>query len=69
MDLDGVSASMATCPSIVSTSAMFMDGELWGFFSPEIVSVDAVRRSTEAILPYYAVPTKFIKLDSLPLTR
>ncbi|KAI0752015.1 hypothetical protein C8Q74DRAFT_1320276 [Fomes fomentarius] len=69
VELDGVSASMQSCPGVVSACALLIDGELWGFYSPLDVPRSRVEDATTHIQPCYAVPSTFVALASLPLTR
>ncbi|TBU22229.1 AMP-binding protein [Dichomitus squalens] len=68
VELDGVSAAMRSCAGIMSACALLIDGELHGFYAPSSVSAAAVLEATMAIQPCYAVPSKYIALDTLPLT-
>ncbi|KAL0961153.1 hypothetical protein HGRIS_006125 [Hohenbuehelia grisea] len=68
VELDGVAAAMATCSGIDAATALLIDGQLWGFFSPSKVELEDVRAAAAKIQPYYAVPTQFIKLDNFPQT-
>ncbi|KAJ6559186.1 nonribosomal peptide synthetase 12 [Mycena vulgaris] len=68
IELDGVSAAMETTSGINAAAALLINGELWGFFTPAGVSVDAVKQATAKIQPYYGVPTHILPLDSFPRT-
>ncbi|TBU25235.1 acetyl-CoA synthetase-like protein [Dichomitus squalens] len=68
VELDGVSAAMRSCAGITSACALLIDGELHGFYAPSSVSAAAVLEATMAIQPCYAVPSRYIALDALPLT-
>jgi len=49
-------------------TAILIKGELWSFFAPANVSVDAVRGATAKVLPYYVVLARFVKVDDFPKT-
>ncbi|KAH8104625.1 nonribosomal peptide synthetase 12, partial [Cristinia sonorae] len=68
VELDGVSATMETCPSVTVAVALLVDSELWGFVTPENVNVQDVISATKKVQPYYAVPTRFKTLSELPNT-
>ncbi|TBU55414.1 acetyl-CoA synthetase-like protein, partial [Dichomitus squalens] len=68
VELDGVSAAMHSCAGIASACALLIDGELHGVYAPSSVSAAAVLEETMAIQPCYAVPSRYIALDALPLT-
>nr|VWO96538.1 Filamentous fungal-specific transmembrane protein [Ganoderma boninense] len=68
VELDGVSAAMHSCPGITSACALLIDGELHGFYAPDSVPVAAVVEETTALQPRYAVPTRYLALNVLPLT-
>ncbi|KAJ6584991.1 nonribosomal peptide synthetase 12 [Mycena capillaripes] len=68
VELDGVAVAMETARGIRAAAALLIDGELWGFVTPNTVSVDEVRIATAKIQPYYAVPTHILTLESFPRT-
>ncbi|PIL25981.1 transporter [Ganoderma sinense ZZ0214-1] len=68
VELDGVSAAMHSCPGITSACALLIDGELHGFYAPDLVPATAVLKKTMALQPRYAVPTRYLALSVLPLT-
>ncbi|KAL5524650.1 hypothetical protein ACEPAF_9790 [Sanghuangporus sanghuang] len=68
VELDGVAVAMETCAGVKASTALLIDGELWGFVTPEKVDIEEVRVATHKIQPYYAVPTKFYRLSEFPLT-
>lgn len=57
-----------TCPLVKDAVALLIDGELWGFVTPDDVDVNAVTEATKKSQPYYAVPTRWYALDELPHT-
>jgi hypothetical protein len=54
---------------VTHAAALLVDNELWGFACPRTVDVEDVRRAAATILPYYAVPTRLVLIDTMPLTR
>ncbi|KAK0212738.1 AMP-binding protein [Desarmillaria ectypa] len=69
VELDGVSAAMQSCPEVTGACALLVEGELVGFYTPSEVAMVGVRDVVSRILPWYSVPTKFISIPSLPLTK
>ncbi|KAI1782458.1 AMP-binding protein [Ganoderma leucocontextum] len=68
VELDSVSATMSSCPGIISSCALLIGTDLHGFYAPSQIPESQVKDATSRLQPYYAVPTKFHALDSLPLT-
>ncbi|KII86925.1 hypothetical protein PLICRDRAFT_274094 [Plicaturopsis crispa FD-325 SS-3] len=68
VELDGVAASMETCPEVKSAIALLIDEELWGFVTPAIDGTDNVGIATAQSQPYYAVPSHYLTMDHFPLT-
>ncbi|KAJ7505315.1 nonribosomal peptide synthetase 12 [Mycena galericulata] len=68
VELDGVAAAMETTSGTKTAAALLIDGELWGFVTPDTVSVEEVKAATAKIQPYYAVPTHILPLHSFPRT-
>ncbi|KAJ7044130.1 nonribosomal peptide synthetase 12 [Mycena alexandri] len=66
VELDGVAVAMEVCTR--AAAALLINEELWGFVTPDAVSVEEVRIVTAKIQPYYAVPTRILALDSFPRT-
>ncbi|KAF7365226.1 putative three-domain protein adenylation-thiolation-dehydrogenase [Mycena venus] len=64
VELDGVAVAMETASGVKAATALSIDGELWGFVTPDSVSVEQVRKTTTEIQPYYAVPTHIIALEN-----
>jgi len=60
---------MQTYEPVQHSVALLIGSELWGFVTPSTVDLDLVREATAQIQPPYAVPSKFLALDELPLTR
>ncbi|KAF8077656.1 hypothetical protein FPV67DRAFT_6540 [Lyophyllum atratum] len=68
VELDGVAAAMETTVGVKVATAILIDSELWGFFTPANISVEDVRAATSKVQPHYAVPTKFVGVDKFPET-
>ncbi|KAL3426390.1 amino acid adenylation domain-containing protein [Phlyctema vagabunda] len=69
VELDSVSSSIERTPGITKACAIYNDKVLWGFYTgPQSVPFDEVKSVVEKQQPYYAVPSKFIFLNSLPMT-
>ncbi|KAK0209285.1 AMP-binding protein [Desarmillaria ectypa] len=69
VELDGVSAAMLTCFDVTSACAVLVNDELFGFYTPPSVEIAPVRDAVCRMLPRYSVPSRFIPLLSLPLTK
>lgn len=57
-----------TTPGVKVATALLIAGELWGFFAPSTVSVEAVKETTARVQPHYAVPTRYVSVDKFPET-
>ncbi|KAH7346805.1 hypothetical protein BKA65DRAFT_585874 [Rhexocercosporidium sp. MPI-PUGE-AT-0058] len=69
VELDSVSASMETAPFVTKACAIFSEKVLWGFYSgSQYVDEATVKSVVEQRQPYYAVPSKFVFRESLPMT-
>ena len=68
VELDGVSAAMQSHTGVTSACALLIDGELYGFYAPTSVLASAVLQATMALQPCYAVPSRYIAMEALPLT-
>ena len=60
---------MQTYEPVQNSVALLIGSELWGFVTPSTVDLNLVREATAKIQPPYAVPSKFLALGELPLTR
>lgn len=69
VELDGVSAAMSSCSGIQLAVALMVGKDMWGFITPETAQPEVVRDHTAALNPYYAVPTRYLPLSTIPLTR
>ncbi|TDZ17472.1 Adenylate-forming reductase [Colletotrichum orbiculare MAFF 240422] len=68
VELDGVTASLNSCHAIDRASALLIGNEIHGFVAPRDCDIDTIQVHIRARQPYYAIPSKFHFLDSLPLT-
>ncbi|KAL2755315.1 hypothetical protein ACRALDRAFT_1076991 [Sodiomyces alcalophilus JCM 7366] len=68
VELDGVTASMNSCPAVGRAAALLIGDAIHGFVAPADCDLDALREHVKARQPYYAVPSKFHRLPALPLT-
>lgn len=68
VELDGVSASLASAEGVFRAAALLIDGEIHGFICPSNCDMDAITRHLQRQQPYYAVPTHTHMLDDLPTT-
>ncbi|KAL6402646.1 Linear gramicidin synthase subunit C [Ilyonectria robusta] len=68
VELDGVSASLASAPGVSRAVALLILGEIHGFTSPWDCDVAAIAKHVQQQQPYYAVPTHIHVLDDLPAT-
>ncbi|KAK6080406.1 AMP-binding enzyme [Seiridium cupressi] len=68
VELDGVSASINSCLGVTRATALLVNGEIHGFLEPATVNIDFVRQHLSLRQPYYAMPTRFHLLDTLPET-
>jgi len=69
IELDGVTMAMRSHEPVRNAVALLVGSELCGFVTPSTVDLTAVREATAKIQPYYAVPTRFLALEDLPMTR
>lgn len=68
MELDGVTASLNTSPSVDRGVALLLQDEIHAFIAPRTAEIGLVKKHLGACQPYYAVPTRFHLVDALPLT-
>ncbi|KAL4885455.1 hypothetical protein BJY04DRAFT_230989 [Aspergillus karnatakaensis] len=68
VELDGVSACLASCPGVQQATALIVGGDLTGFLTPKTCDIAAVKESLGVKLPYYAIPSKWHTSDAFPLT-
>ncbi|CAH0017627.1 unnamed protein product [Clonostachys rhizophaga] len=68
VELDGISATLASFPGVIRATVLIIDGEIHGFVSPAHHNIPDVLSHTKKSQPYYAVPQKIHALAQLPLT-
>ncbi|KAL9942564.1 hypothetical protein ACHAO3_005188 [Verticillium nonalfalfae] len=68
VELDGVTSSMNTFCEVDRAAALLIDEEIHGFVTPKHCNLDALKEHIKGRQPYYAIPTKFHRLATLPLT-
>ncbi|KAL3589417.1 hypothetical protein FPOAC2_11583 [Fusarium poae] len=68
VELDGVTASLASAPGVSQATALLIDGEIHGFTTPRNCDVTTTIKHMRQYQPYYAVPTHLHPLDELPST-
>ncbi|GAP89338.1 putative amino acid adenylation domain-containing protein [Rosellinia necatrix] len=69
VELDGVSAAVESAPSVTKACALVINDKLWAFYSaPGPLDEDLMSRIVGKTLPYYAVPTEWLYIASIPLT-
>ncbi|KAL4743012.1 hypothetical protein BDV11DRAFT_216202 [Aspergillus similis] len=68
LELDGVSACLASSPNVHQATAVLVNGELTGFLTPRNCAIQTLQESFKAKLPYYAIPSRWQTMDEFPLT-
>ncbi|KAJ6594258.1 hypothetical protein B0H19DRAFT_877162, partial [Mycena capillaripes] len=71
VELDGIAAAIEACPGVRSAAAMYIDDELWGIYARQDsarVDDSHLKAQVARKQPYYAVPTRFLALDTFPLS-
>lgn len=68
VELDGISATLASAPGVVRAAAIVVDGEIHGFVSPDNVDTAEILRHVKGRQPYYCVPQQLYALAELPNT-
>ncbi|KIJ64880.1 hypothetical protein HYDPIDRAFT_153739 [Hydnomerulius pinastri MD-312] len=69
VELDGVAAALQSYREVTQAVALLVDKVLWGIICPSHLDLSAVRSAASEVMPYYAVPTRFLPLDQLPKTK
>ncbi|KAK2752695.1 hypothetical protein FQN54_008073 [Arachnomyces sp. PD_36] len=69
VELDGVSASLRSCPGVSSAVALMVGSQLCGFVTPSTCNSNQLRREMKLRQPYYAVPSFFQCLEKFPETQ
>ncbi|KAH2889657.1 hypothetical protein KXW22_006305 [Aspergillus fumigatus] len=68
VELDGVSASLASCPGVLEAAAIMVEGDVVAFVTPQALDLQQLQMHLKARLPYYAIPTQVHRVDEFPLT-
>ncbi|KAH9886188.1 surfactin synthetase subunit 3 [Xylariomycetidae sp. FL2044] len=69
VELDGVSAAIERTPLVIKACALLVGDDLCGIYSaPSRLSELQLKSVVGSILPYYAVPTRWIFIRSIPRT-
>ncbi|KAM0284100.1 hypothetical protein ACHAO9_009432 [Fusarium lateritium] len=68
VELDGVVACIKSCPSIQSATALLIDDEIHAFITPSHCPVPVIEGHLKTLQPYYAMPSHYHQLESLPMT-
>lgn len=68
VELDGVTASLASAQGVFRAAAVLINGEIHGFVCPLDCDVAAITQHVQKQQPYYAVPTHTHVMDELPAT-
>ncbi|KAI1426188.1 acetyl-CoA synthetase-like protein [Xylaria sp. FL1777] len=69
VELDGVSAAVESVPSVTKACALVVNDKLWAFYSGSSrLNHDEMSRIVGQTLPYYAIPTEWLYIASIPLT-
>ncbi|RMJ14310.1 hypothetical protein CDV36_006038 [Fusarium kuroshium] len=69
VELDGVVASLNSCPAVDSASALLSEGEIHAFLTPPGCPLPEVQSHLKSRQPYYAMPTKYHFFETLPMTQ
>ncbi|RSL84929.1 hypothetical protein CEP52_016292 [Fusarium oligoseptatum] len=69
VELDGVVASLNSCPAVDSASALLIEGEIHAFLTPPSCPLPEVQSHLKSRQPYYAMPTKYHFFETLPMTQ
>ena len=68
VELDGVSATMASFPGVTRATALLVKGQIVGFVSPDHLEVASILEHIRKSQPYYAVPSAIHLYPQLPST-
>ncbi|KAK7425592.1 hypothetical protein QQZ08_007915 [Neonectria magnoliae] len=69
VELDGIVASLASCRSVERAAALLIEGEIHGFLTPHHCPLPVVKDHIKDCQPYYARPSHYHLLESLPMTE
>ncbi|KAG8794550.1 hypothetical protein FRC12_023759 [Ceratobasidium sp. 428] len=68
VELDGVAATMENTPGVHNAVALLIDEELVGIYAPDSVDEEVVMQACTDGQPYYARPSRYVKLPQMPKT-
>ncbi|CAE6374122.1 unnamed protein product, partial [Rhizoctonia solani] len=68
VELDGVTASLESAEDVTTACTLLIGKELVGFVYPETVDIEKVKEACAKVQPYYARPSGYIKLETMPRT-
>jgi hypothetical protein len=68
MDFNEPTNKRQAAPGVTKACAIFSEKILWGFYSGQQSDTTVVKETVERRQPYYAVPSKFVHRDTLPMT-
>ncbi|KAF4969009.1 hypothetical protein FSARC_3663 [Fusarium sarcochroum] len=68
VELDGVVACLKSCPPVQSATALLIEGEIHAFVTPIHCPVPVIEAHLKTLQPYYAMPTHYHQLESMPMT-
>ncbi|CAE6523784.1 unnamed protein product [Rhizoctonia solani] len=68
VELDGVTASLESADGVTTACALLIGKELVGFVYPESADIEKVKEACAKVQPYYARPSRYIKLETVPKT-
>ncbi|KAG9118296.1 hypothetical protein FRC07_007259, partial [Ceratobasidium sp. 392] len=68
VELNGVAATMETAPGVHTAVALLIDDELVGVYAPDSVDEGTVKLACTTGQPYYARPSRYVKLPKMPTT-
>lgn len=63
-----MSASLRSCAVLNSGAALLLDHQIHGFVTPSHCDIEVLKEQMKSLQPYYAIPSHFHRLDTLPLT-
>ncbi|KAG8734036.1 hypothetical protein FRC11_013092 [Ceratobasidium sp. 423] len=68
VELDGVTASLESADGVTTACALLIGKELVGFVYPESADIEKVKEACAKVQPYYARPSRYVKLETVPKT-
>ncbi|KAG8695696.1 hypothetical protein FRC09_008995 [Ceratobasidium sp. 395] len=68
VELDGVSAALEAAEGVTTACALLIGKELVGFIHPDTADIEQVKEACARVQPYYARPTRYITLATVPKT-